>query len=124
MDARAQRRVTQGPGTSSPEFKVAHAAGLRQARREDAQVTARATVSEAAASASPSGPPRPCTSRRLLHITLAGQFPHPVGAGSSGSTTVRGQELTVDAATGRLCEAHYLAGLIVNDPTSLLLFTS
>jgi hypothetical protein len=37
---------------------------------------------------------------------------------------VRGQELTVDAATGRLREAHYLTALIVNEPTSVLLFTN
>ncbi len=111
-------------GMSTPEFKVAYGAALRQARKEDARVvTARATLSQTAASASTGSPPRACTSGRLLHITLAGQFPHAVRAGDSGSTAVRGQELTVDATSGRLCEAHYVTGLIVNDPTSVLLFT-
>ena len=110
-------------GMSTPEFTIAYGVALRQARREDARVTARATVSEAAASASAGSPPGPCTSGRLLHITLAGHFPHPEHAGNSGATAVRGQELTVDAPTGRLCEAHYVTGLIVDDPTSVLLFT-
>ena len=30
----------------------------------------------------------------------------------------------MDATTGRLCEAHYVTGLILTDPTSVLLFTN
>jgi hypothetical protein len=55
-------------------------------------------VTGADESASPSNPPKPSTSGRLLYITLAGRFPH---AEQSGSTPVSGQELTVDATTGR-----------------------
>ncbi len=115
------RRLHNGMSTS--EMKIAYGAALRQARKEDARVTARATVSEAEASASPNSPPPPCTSGRLLHITLAGQFPHAPDPGDPGSPPVRGQELTVDATTGRVCDAHYLTGVIMTDPTSVLLFT-
>ena len=112
-------RINKGFSTS--ELKIARDAALDHARKEDAKVTARATVSEADESASASGPPRPCTSGRLLHIILAGQFPN---AEQSSSTPVSGQQLTVDATTGRVCEAHYLTGQIIVDPGSVLLFTN
>ena len=118
----ANERLNYGMSTS--ELIIARSAALDQARKEEAKVTARATVSEAAtASAFPTAKPKPCTSGRLLHITMAGQFPHKPPA-TSDSTPVSGQELTVDAATGRVCDAHYLTGLIALDPESVLLFTN
>jgi hypothetical protein len=116
------RRLHNGMSTS--EMRIAYGAALRQARNEDARVTARATVSEGEDSASSNSPPRPCTSGRLLHITLAGQFPHALHPGDSGSPAERGQELTVDATTGLVCDAHYVTGLIMSDPTSVVLFTT
>jgi len=110
-------------GMTTSELKVARAAALRQARREGAKVTARATVSGVAASPRPSGPPGPCRSGRLLHITLVGQFPHAPHAGDTGSTPARGQDLTVDATSGQVCESHYVTGVNMTDPTSVLLFS-
>ena len=97
----------------------------RSTRRvsEDARVTARAIVSEADASASPSTPPPPCTTGRLLHITLAGEFPHHRTVSKTDPTPVSGQVMTVDATTGRVCETHYVTGLVMSDPTSVLLFS-
>jgi hypothetical protein len=115
-------------GMTTSEEKLAYAAALRQVRSEQARVTARATVSGPDASASPSAsprvPPAPCTSGRLLHITLAGRFPHHPFADAARTTRVSAQVLTVDAATGRLCDAHYVSGLVVNDPTSVLLLST
>lgn len=109
-------------GMSTAELKIANATASRTARREQARVlTARAFVSGTASSASPSRDPEPCTSGRLLHLTLVGTFPHARPSGSSAPVT--GQELTVDATTGRLCEKHYLTGSIVVDPMSVLLFS-
>ena len=116
----ASQRLNDGMSTS--ELQTARNVALDRARKEDAKVTARATVSEADTSTSLSSPPKPCTSgSRLLHITLAGQFPH---ARPAGSKDVSGQGLTVDAATGRVCDAHYLTGPIALDPESVPLFTN
>jgi hypothetical protein len=114
-------RINHGMTTS--EVKIAEAAAIRQARGEDARVTARAIVSEAQASASPSPPPQPCTTGRLLHITLAGDFPHHRVVSRTDPTPVTAQVMTVDATTGRVCETHYVTGLIPVDPTSVLLFS-
>jgi len=120
------QRLNHGMTTS--EEKLAYAAALKRVRGEEARVTARATVSGPDASgssgASPSAPPAPCTSGRLLHLTLAGQFPHHPFADATHTTRVSAQVLTVDARTGRVCEAHYASGLVVNDPTSVLLFST
>ena len=112
-------RINNGMTTS--ELAVAHRVAFQQARTEDASVTARATVSGPTSSASSSTPPQPCTSGRLLHITLAGQFPH---APNGRATPVLGQELTADARTGRVCEIHYVTRPIVTDPTSVVLFSA
>lgn len=115
------RRLEHGISTS--ELKIANAAAYHAMRAEQARVlTARATVSEAASSAPPSPTPRPCTSGRLLHLTLVGYFPHARSSGA-GDAPVTGQELTVDATTGRVCEKRYLTGRIMNDPMSVLLFS-
>jgi hypothetical protein len=111
-------------GMTTTEKKLAYAVALRQVRAERARVTARATVSGPNASASPSVPPAPCSSGRLLHLTLAGQFPHRPFADAAHATRVSAQVLTVDARTGRVCDAHYVSGLVVNDPTSVLLFST
>lgn len=115
------QQVNQGMRTS--EVGIARHLAASVARREDADVSATATVTEASTSASPVvGHPRPCTSGRLLHITLVGEFPHQRSLAGSGSALVVGQVLTVDAATGRLCESHYVTGPIVPDPMSVALF--
>ena len=123
-------------GMTTAEEKLAYAAARRQVRAEQARVTARATVSGPGASASPgaspsgspsvstSARPAPCTSGRLLHITLAGRFPHRFFVDAAHTARVTAQVLTVDAASGRLCDAHYVSGLVVNDPTSVLLFNT
>jgi hypothetical protein len=113
------QRINDGMTTS--ELAVAHRVAFQQARKEDATVTARATVTGPTSSASSSALPEPCTSGRILHITLAGQLPH---ARDSGASPVLGQELTVDARTGRVCEAHYVTRPIVTDPTSVVLFSA
>lgn len=93
-------------------------------RTEQARVlTAVATVSGAASSSPPRQAPRPCTSGRLLHLTLVGYFPHARSSGADDAP-VTGQELTVDATTGLVCEKHYLTGTIMNDPMSVRLFSS
>jgi hypothetical protein len=116
----ANERLNYGMSTS--ELKTARSAALHLARKEGAKVTARATVSGADTSASASSSPKPCTSgSRLVHITLAGRFPHATQAGPNG---VSGQEVTVDAATGRVCDAHYLTGPIALNPESAPLFTN
>jgi hypothetical protein len=112
-------RINYGMTTS--EVKIAEAAAIHQARGEDARVTARANVSEAQASPSPAA--QPCTTGRLLHITLAGDFPHHRVVSRTDPTPVTAQVMTVDATTGRVCEAHFVTGLIPIDPTSVLLFS-
>jgi hypothetical protein len=113
------RRLEYGVSTS--ELRIANAVAYHAAQREAARVTtARATVSGPESSASPSPAPRPCTGR-LLHLTLSGYFPH--APSSADSPPVTGQELTVDAGTGRVCEKHYLTGVITNDPMSVRLFS-
>lgn len=115
----ANRRLNNGMSTS--ELETARRVALRQVREEGAIVTARATVSPAAPSAG--SRPRPCTSGRMLHITMTGQFPHHPTLDRPGSPPVLAQELTVDAATGRLCGAHYLTYVSLTDPTAVLLFS-
>lgn len=115
------RRLNHGMSTS--ELKISYRAALHQARREGARVTARATVSQAAARSASSPPPGPCTSGRLLHITLAGDFPRHRHVGNAGSALVTGEQLTVDATTGRVCESQYLSGPVLTDPMSVLLFS-
>jgi hypothetical protein len=115
-------------GMRTSEVKIAEAAAIHLARTEDAHVTARAFVSAAAApastSASPGPPPEPCTTGRLLHITLAGEFPHHRVVSRTDATPVSGQVMTVDATTGRVCETHYMTGPVLSDPMSVLLFSS
>jgi hypothetical protein len=107
-------------GMSTSELELANVTAVRAARREDARVlTARAIVT--GSSASPHGTAAPCTSGRLLQLTLVGHFPH--ARPGTGGAPVTGQELTVDATTGRLCERRYLTGQIVTNPLSVLLFS-
>ncbi len=78
MAASVNQRLEHGISTS--ELKIANAAAYHAMRTEQARVlTAVATVSGAASSAPPSEAPRPCTSGRLLHLTLVGYFPPPAG---------------------------------------------
>lgn len=123
---RVSQRLNHGMTTT--ELETARGVALDRARHEDARVTARAVVIPAtpatasgAASGAATGSPAPCTTGRLLRITLAGSFPH---ARPRGSMTVSGQALTVDAPTGRLCSAHFLTGTILVDPQAALLFSS
>jgi len=58
---------------------------------------------------------------RHLHVTLTGQFPH---ASPTAPEDLSGQELTVDARTGRVCDDHYLTGPVAMDPEAVLLFTN
>jgi hypothetical protein len=109
-------------GMSTAEVNLARSVAFDRARMEGAKVTAKAAVSAAHTSGSSSTPPKPCApGSRLLHITLAGQFPH---AAQSGPKDVSGQELTVDAITGRVCDAHYLTGPIALNPEAVPLFTN
>lgn len=114
-------------GMTTSELKLANVTAYRTARREGARVlTARAVVTETGSTAGSSAPSdqaaAPCTSGRLIQLTLVGYFPH-ARPESAGEAPVTGQELTVDATTGRLCERHYLTGPIVTDPLSVTLFS-
>jgi hypothetical protein len=113
------RRLEYGISTS--ELRIANAVAYHVAQREAARITtARATVSGPESTPSPGPAPTPRTCR-LLHLTLSGYFPH--APSSAGSPLVSGQQLTVDAGTGRVCEKHYLTGVITNDPMSVRLFS-
>ena len=121
----AHRRINYGMSTS--ELAVARRVAAEQALREGATVTARAAVVQPPRTASAAGRSAPCTSgRRLLYITLAGQFPRTpklTNPDGTKSGPVVGQYLTVDAGTGRICDAHYVTHPILSDPSTVLLFS-
>ena len=110
-------------GMRTSEVGIARAVAVHVAQRQNADVSATATVSEALPSASRGSHARPCSSGRLLHITPVGKFPHAGHLAGSGSAPVHGEALTVDATTGRLCESQYLTGPILPDPMSVSLFS-
>jgi hypothetical protein len=107
-------------GMSTSEIATANRVALREARRDDARVTARASVSGQETAQPPDARSRPCASGRLIRITLVGEFPHA----PKQAARIYGRALTVDAATGRLCEGHYLNQPVVTDLSSVLLFSN
>jgi hypothetical protein len=107
-------------GMSTAERATANKVAFRMVRKEDASVSARATASGGATQHPGKPGDSSCSSGRVLHITLVGTFPHlPPSAGQ-----VTGQALTVQAATGRVCEAHYLTQPVVMDLESVPLFST
>jgi len=116
---RVNQQINYGMRTS--EVGIARVVAARVAQREDADVSATATISKASPSSSPGSHTMPCTTGRLIHITLVGTFPR--ARADPGSAPVLGEALTVDAATGRLCESQYLTEPIVSDPMSVSLFS-
>lgn len=118
---KVNQQINYGMRTS--EVGIARQVAADMAQREDADVSAIATVSEASPSASPDSRTRPCTSGRLLHITLIGEFPHQRDLPGTGPAPVLRQALTVDATTGRVCGSQYLTGPIISDPMSVVLFS-
>jgi hypothetical protein len=115
----ANRRLTQG--LSASELTTARVVAMRWVDREDARASAAVTVSRGRVRASVADHHRACTSGRLLHITLRGDFPHLHVPGSSAA--VHGAALTADAASGTICGVTPLTGVILPDPGAVTLFS-
>jgi hypothetical protein len=108
-------------GMTAYEVKTARTVAAHAARVEGANVSAIATVSQASTTATAGTQPASCTTGRLLHITLVGDFPHKPKL--SNSNVAPAQMLTVDATTGRICDSHYTKQPIVSDPMAVSLFS-
>lgn len=114
-------------GLSTAEIATARVVAMRWVAQEGALATATVTVSKGTVTPSVGRHHHACSSGRLLHITLRGEFPrNPSGrvAGRTGSGPVQGEELTVDAAKGTICGVSSLTGPIVPGAYAFVLFSN
>jgi hypothetical protein len=115
-------------GLSTAEIATARVVAMRWVAKEGALASATVTVSTGKVAASTGRHHHPaCSSGRLLHITLRGEFPHGASGhvtSGSGSVPIHGEELTADAATGTICGTSSLTGTVLSDPNAVVLSTN
>ena len=111
-----------GPAAvTSDELALASAATRDQLRDQAATVTG-ATVRAVPGRVRRSNVGEPCTSGRLLRITVAGWFPHilttghPLAPGEVEDFAVTSLLLTVDAVSGRPCRLGVATDPVPTDP--------
>jgi hypothetical protein len=61
---------------------------------------------------------------RWLRVTLGVATGCALWLAGTGCVSQLGQELTVDARTGRLCDTHFVTSPIMTDPASVRLFST
>lgn len=113
---------------TAAELANAVAAARLEISKEDAKVTsASAFVSTGVVTDSNTG--AECLSGRLLHVKLIGSFAHitvsppglPAGSNRTVDTTVQAVNLTVDAASGRMCLITVQTGKVQREPGATVL---
>ena len=108
------------------EYSVALDLARQEIGRDDATVTS-ATVTVGHGTVLDSNIGYACTSGRLLHILLIGDFPHivttgnPMMAGSTEDFTVHAVVLTADAESGRACLSGVRTGAVAPEPGAISL---
>lgn len=101
---------------------------VRSEIRQEGAVLTSATVTVGYGTVFDSNIGYPCTSGRLLHIKLIGEFPHITTGGLAvqpgtplPDMTVRAVNLTTDAKTGRPCLIGVQTGKVVPAPNAVSL---
>lgn len=101
---------------------------VRSEIRQESAVLTSATVTVGYGTVFDSNVGYPCTSGRLLHIKLIGEFPHITTGGLAvqpgtqpPDLTVRAVNLTADAKTGRLCLIGVQTGNVAPAPDAITL---
>jgi hypothetical protein len=108
------------------EYAVALDLARQEIGRDDATVTS-ATVTLGHGTVTDSNIGYACTSGRLLHILLIGDYPHivttgnPVMAGSTEDFTVHAVVLTADAESGRACLLGVRTSAVAPEPGAISL---
>jgi hypothetical protein len=119
---RANQRVVLG-GLTQAEFRTALHVARRAAAHEGADVlTASAGVVTRNRRSLLGVHGHACPSGPLLHVQLAGSFPEASPAPGTGST-VGGEDLIADPATGKVCAHSYLSGQMVTDVSMVRLYS-